>query len=220
MPKSLFKLAAKGAAGFLVGLAAWLWLSLPYTRLLGGLSESLIRLSERPALTSVIPRGTLLVIARNDHRRPASPGQLAVESTDITFNFILLTALFATSARVLSDRNVFGFAVASVALVFVHVAAVIAFVKADYASNFGRWSARHYGVVARSFWSAAPYFYSIVGVYAFAFGLWWLLRPLTTSAGRRSTSGERAERRISPRLRRNFKASKPSFMKSRNKRID
>jgi hypothetical protein len=176
LPKSLFRLAAKGAAGFLIAFAAWLWLSVPYARLLAGLSQSMIRFSERPAVTSVTPQGTLLLIARSDHHRPASPGQLAVESTDVTFNFILLMTLFATSARALSDRNVIGFAAASVALVFVHVAAVIAFVKADYASNFGRWSARHYGVVARNFWSAAPYFYSIVGVYAFAFGLWWLGR--------------------------------------------
>lgn len=204
MRKSLFKLAAKGAAGFLLAFAAWMWLSVPYTRLLAGLSESMIRLSERPAFTSVTAQGTLLVIARSDRHRPASPGQLAVESTDVTFNFILLVTLFATSSRALSDRNVFGFAAASVALVFVHVAAVIAFVKADYASNFGRWSARHYGVVARNLWSATPYFYSVVGVYAFAFGLWWLFRPATTSAGRQGASrgaSERTKRRISRRLR-------------------
>ncbi|HVR42388.1 MAG TPA: hypothetical protein VMS56_02985, partial [Thermoanaerobaculia bacterium] len=96
-----------------------------------------------------------------------------MESKDITFNFILLVTLFAASGRALSDRNVFGFVGAAVALVFVHVAAVVAFVKAYYALSFGPWSESHYGFVARNFWGAAPYFYSVVGVYGFAVALWW-----------------------------------------------
>ncbi len=186
MRKSLFRLAAKGAAGFLIALAVWFGLSAPYTRLLASLSEAVVRLAERPAVTSITPQGTLMVIERTDF--PASPSsvQLAVESTDLTFNFILLMTLFAASGRALSDRNVFGFVGAAVALVFVHVAAVVAFVKADYALNFGPWSALHYGFVARSFWGAAPYFYSVVGVYGFAFALWWLFRPSPDSIPQQS----------------------------------
>lgn len=177
MRKSLLKLAGRGAVGFLIALAAWLGLSVPYTRLLASVSEAVIRLVEWPPVTSITPQGTLLVIDRTDFRRSPASGQLAVESTDITFNFILLMTLFAASGQALSDRNVFGFVGATVALVFVHVAAVVAFVKAYYALSFGPWSALHYGFVARKFWGAAPYFYSVVGVYGFAFGLWWLFRP-------------------------------------------
>ena len=177
MRKNLLKLAAKGAAGFLIALAVWLGLSVPYTRLLASVSEVVIRLAERPAVTLISPQGTLMVIDRTDIRRSPSSGQLAVESTDITFNFILLTTLFAASGRALSDRNVFGFVGAAVALFFVHVAAVVSFVKAYYALSFGPWSTLHYGLVARKFWGAAPYFYSVVGVYGFAFALWWIFRP-------------------------------------------
>ncbi len=177
MRKNLLKLAAKGAAGFLLALAAWWGLSVPYTRLLASVSEAVIRLAERPSVTLISPQGTLMVIDRTDIRRSPSSGQLAVESTDITFNFILLTTLFAASGRALSDRNVFGFVGAAVALFFVHVAAVVSFVKAYYATSFGPWSALHYGLVARKFWGAAPYFYSVVGVYGFAFALWWIFRP-------------------------------------------
>jgi hypothetical protein len=176
LPKHLSSLVVKGAAGFFIAFAAWLWVSPPYTRLLASLSEAAIHLAERPSVTSITPAGTLMMVDRIDF--PTSPsGRMAVESTDITFNFILLTTLFAASSRPLSDRNVFGFAVAAVVLLFVHVAAVVAFVKAYYASGFGSWSALHYGVVARSFWGVAPYFYSVVGVYASAFALWWLFRP-------------------------------------------
>ncbi len=152
-------------------------LSVPYTRLLAAVSEAAIRVSERPPVTSITPQGTLMAIDRTDFPASRSTGQLAVESTDLTFNFILLMSLFAANDRALSDRNVFGFLGAAVALFFVHVAAVVSFVKAHYALNFGAWSASHYGLVARTFWGAAPYFYSVIGIYGFAFALWWLLRP-------------------------------------------
>ena len=90
---------------------------------------------------------------------------------------ILLVTLFAACRRPLADRNVFGFVGAALLLFFVHVFAVMSFVKAHYAHDFGAWSDAHFGVVARSFWGAAPYFYSVAGVYGFAFALWWLFRP-------------------------------------------
>lgn len=183
MRKNLWRLVLKGAVGFLIGLAIWAGLSVPYTRLLASLSQTVVRLDERPPVTSITPDGTLMVVDRRDLPPPPA-GRLGVQSTDITFNLILLMTLFAASSRALSDRNVFGFAVAAVALVFVHVAAVVSFVKAYYALSFGSWSASHYGFVASHIWGAAPYFYSVVGVYGFAIALWWLFRPSSTSASK------------------------------------
>ena len=194
MRRNLLRLAVKGAAGFLIALATWLWLSVPYTRLLASLSEAVIRLAERPPVTSITPRGTLMVIDRADFPPSPSSVRLAVESTDLTFNFILLMTLFAASDRALSDRNVFGFVGASVSLIFVHVAAVVAFVKDYYASNFGPWSALHYGFVARRLWGAAPYFYSVVGVYGFAVALWWLFRPPASPSPQRAWRGRKGPR--------------------------
>jgi hypothetical protein len=194
LPKNLSRILAKGAAAFLVALLVWWGLSVPYTRLLASLSESVIRLGERPPITSIVPEGTLMIIDRTDLPQAASTVRLAVESTDITFNFVLLMTLFAASSRALSDRNVFGFAAAAGALLVVHVFAVVAFVKADYAQNFGSWSALHYGSVAREFWVRSPYFYSVVGVYGFAFALWWLFRPWPDSSSKRPLGVRRATR--------------------------
>jgi hypothetical protein len=192
--KNLSPLVLKGGVGFLIGLAVWGGLSVPYTRLLASLSEIVVRLDERPPVTSITSNGTLMMVDRSDFPSSPSSGRLGVESTDITFNLILLMTLFAASSRALSDRNVFGFAGAAVALVFVHVAAVVSFVKAYYALSFGPWSASHYGFVARHFWGAAPYFYSVVGVYGFAIALWWLFRPASPS-----TSKQQAHARRTPR---------------------
>jgi hypothetical protein len=172
LPKSPLSLALKGSAGFVIALAAWWALSAPYTRLLAVLSEPVIRLVERPRVTRLLGRGTELTIDRSDF--PPSSPRPSLGTTGITDNFILLATLFAASARALSDRNVFGFATASLALVFVHVAAVVANVQSIYASRLGIWSTIHYGAFARTFWGMAVHFYSVVGVFASAFALWWL----------------------------------------------
>lgn len=198
MPKNLSTLAIKGTVGFLIGLAVWYGLSFPYARLLGSVSEFVIRAAERPAITSITPMGSLLAVDRSDVRYTGSERRLAVETTDITFNVILMMTLFALSARPLSDRNVFGFVGAATALFLVHAAAVVSFVEADYALNFGVWSAAHYGVVARHFWTVAPYFYSVIGVHGSAFAIWWLFRapsspPLARAVRQRSIANRRTQ---------------------------
>jgi hypothetical protein len=177
LPKNLWPLVLKGVVGFLIGLAVWSGLSIPYTGLLASLSQTAIRLDEQPSVTTITPRGTLMMVDRSDFPPSPTSVRLGVESTDITFNVILLVTLFAASSRTFSDRNVFGFAGALGALVLVHVAAVVSFVEAHYAASLGSWSAEHYGFVAQHFWGSAPYFYSVVGAYGFAVALWWLFRP-------------------------------------------
>jgi hypothetical protein len=180
--KNLFRLALKGAIGFLAGLAVWAGLSVPYTTLLASLTQGVIRVGERAALTDIRPDGTMMIVDRNDLPRSRTSTQLGIESTDITFNVIVLFSLFAASARTFSDRNVFGFAAAAVSLMFVHVAASLSFVEAYYATAFGPWSTSRYGAVAQYLWVAAPYFYSVVGAYGFAVALWWLFRPSSDRA--------------------------------------
>lgn len=186
MPKDLWKLVLKGAIGFLIGLAVWSGLSQPYARVLASLSETVIRLAERPAVTLITADGTLLMVDRSDFPPTPSAVRFAVESTDITFNIILLVTLFAASSRAFSDRNMFGFAAAAIALVLVHVAAVVSFVEAWYAGGSGSSSAAQYGFIAKRFWEAGPYFYSLVGSYGSAIALWWLLRPSSDPIPRRT----------------------------------
>ncbi|HXH39085.1 MAG TPA: hypothetical protein VNN08_10695 [Thermoanaerobaculia bacterium] len=175
MPRNLWSNLAKGAAGFLLGLAFWWALSAPYARLLATLTEPLIRAAERPPVTRLIANGRELTIDRDDFPRASPrPGLLLM---DLTSNIILLTTLFAVNRWPLSDRNAMSFVLASLALVVVHIAAVVMNVESIYALRLGPWSAQHYGPVARNFWGAGAHFYSIVGVFGAAFALWWLFRP-------------------------------------------
>lgn len=175
MRKDLWPGLAKGAAGFLIGLAFWWALANPYARVLAALTEPLLRTAERPAVTRLIANGPELTIDRDDF--PRSSPRPALTLMDLTANIILLTTLFAVNRRMISDRNIGGFLLASLALVVVHIAAVIVNVQSIYALRLGPWSERNYGPVARNLWGAGAHFYSLIGVFGAGFVLWWLFRP-------------------------------------------
>lgn len=178
----------------MLGLAIWGGLSVPYARAIGFLAETALRIVESPAITRLTPDATMLIVDRSD--APSSPSSMrfAVETTDITFNLILLITLFAAGSHPFADRNVAGFVTAAAGLVFVHVAAVASFVEAYYATSFGTWSATHYGYVARHLWVAATYFYGIAGVYGSAIALWWLFRSAAQPAARQGRRGRVSQR--------------------------
>jgi hypothetical protein len=127
--------------------------------------------------TRLIPSGREIVIDRTDFRR-GSP-RPALSGSLLTVNFILLAALFAANTNPLATRNVSGFLVAAMALVLVHIVALLINVQSIYALTLGAWSERHYGAFARNFWSASAHFYNLVGSFGIAFALWWVLRPRT-----------------------------------------
>jgi hypothetical protein len=194
--RNLWPILAKGATGFLLGLVFWWALSSPYARLLASLSEPLIRIAERPPVTRLIPNGTELTIDRSDFPRESPrPGLLLM---DLTANIIVLTTLFAVNRKPLSDRNVAGLLLASLVLVLVHVAAVVANVQSIYALRLGAWSDRNYSSAAQNFWGAGAHFYSVIGVFGSAFALWWLFRPAPVPASSvpwRKRTNRAAERR-------------------------
>jgi hypothetical protein len=130
---------------------------------------------ERPAVTRLIAGGTDLTIDRDDFPRSSPRPDLTL--MDLTANIVLLTTLFAVNKRPNSDRNILGFVLASLALVAVHIAAIIVNVESIYALRLGPWSERNYGAFARNFWGAGAHFYSLIGVFGAGFALWWLFRP-------------------------------------------
>ena len=170
-----WRLAARALGGFAVGLAVWLLLSPLYDRLIARGAEAALRAFERPAVTHLHTGDDQYVeVDRSDFdprsKRPAIPLR------DLTFNFVLLTALFATTRRPFSDKNIAGFLIACVILGFTHIGAAITEVMSIYVAKLGLWSTVHYGAFARNFWGVANHFYRLVLMYAIAFALWWIFR--------------------------------------------
>jgi hypothetical protein len=171
---------AKAVIGFLLGLLIWGELTPSYNIAIASGAQGLMRTFERPAVTRLHPNGSEIIVERDDFpprsKRPGLPAD------DLTFNIVLLCALFAANPTTFSTSNVVRFGLALLILFLVHIVAFIAKVESLYALELGPWSAAHYGPIARNFWSGSSHFYRIVGVYAAAFLTWWMLRP-SPSAG-------------------------------------
>ena len=175
MPRLDWRLAVKAFAGFLVGLAVWALLSPLYNRVIAAAAEKTLRLFERPPVTQLRPAAdNYVTVDRSDFdprsKRPAIPLH------DLTFNVILLTALFAAARRPFSDRNIGGFLAAAAALALTHVLGTVVEVMSIYVAKLGMWSTIHYSSFDRNLWGVASHFYRLVLMYAIAFALWWVFR--------------------------------------------
>jgi hypothetical protein len=175
LPRGGWLTALKVTAGFFAGLALWLALSDPYAKVIARAVQPILRLSESPAVTRLRAEGPRIIVDRSDF--PARSARPNLPLQDQTFNIILLTALFASNTPLFSNRNVSTFLIALLLLFCTHVLGFVAAVKSVYALQLGAWSEAHYGPVSRNFWAGAAHFYRLVGMYAIAFVLWWMLRP-------------------------------------------
>lgn len=166
--------AVRLALGFAAGLAFWLVFAAPYERTVAGTAGFLIRLFERPPVTSLSASNGEIRVDRSDFP-PASP-RPGLPAPDLHFNFVLLAALFALGPRPLEPKRFGRFWIAAAGLFAIHVVALVFQVEAIYATRLGEWSDAHYGAVARNLWAGGFHFYQIAGRFAAPFALWWGLR--------------------------------------------
>ena len=176
MPRIDWRLAVKGLAGFLAGLAMWVFLSPLYEQALDVCAEKVMHVFEHPPVTELTRAADgYTTVDRVDFDR-RSTERPAMPVKDLTFNIALMTALFAASRRTFSDRNMGGFVLACVCLFLTHVFGVITEVMSIYVAKLGMWSTVHYSDFARNVWGVANHFYRLVLMYALAFALWWIFR--------------------------------------------
>lgn len=199
LPRLEWRLALKAIAGFLAGLALWVFLTPAYNRVIAATAERVIRVFEKPAVTRLVPGEDLYVTVDRADFDPRSK-RPAVPLRDLTFNVVLLVALFAASRKTFSDRNIGGFLVALAALALTHVLGAVVEVMAIYVAKLGMWSRVHYSDFERNAWGVASHAYRLVFMYAIAFGLWWMLRDARTegtvaAAKQRKKEGKRRKGR-------------------------
>jgi len=196
-----WRVALKAFAGFLVGLAIWVFLSPLYDRLLSTVAERTIRAFEKAPVTRLRPAEDNYVTVDRSDFDPRSK-RPAISVRDLTFNFILMLALFAATPRPFSDRNIGAFLVSCVILGLTHVAAVITEVMSIYVAKLGPWSLAHYSNLERNLWGVANHSYRLVLMYALAFAIWWITTSGATGFSPAKNDVRRAEARRSTKRRR------------------
>jgi hypothetical protein len=175
LPRIDWRVAFKALAGFAVGLAVWVFLTPLYDRAVAAGAEPLLRAFERPKVTHLRPAGDHTVTVERADFDPRSP-RPGIPVRDLTFNVVLVFALFAASKRVFSDRNIGGFLAALAILALTHILGLYVEVMSIYVAKLGMWSQVHYTSFDRNLWGALNHFYRVVLMYAIAFALWWVFR--------------------------------------------
>ena len=165
----------------MVGLAIYVALTPVYDRLIASMAEKTLNAFESPDVTRLhrAPDGNVTVDRRDFDPRSKRPG---IPLRDLTFNFVLLTALFAASKRTFSDRNIGGFVIAAILLALTQVVGAVTEVMSIYVAKLGMWSTVNYSDLERHVWGVASHFYRLVFMYAIAFALWWIFRGPDTAA--------------------------------------
>jgi hypothetical protein len=193
LPRIDWRVALRALLGFLVGLAVWAMLSPLYNRAVIAGAEWSLHAFEKPNVTVLRASENYAVVDRTDFDR-RSTQRPSVPVHDLTFNFILLTALFAIVR--LSDRHVLGFFAACAILYLTHILGLVTEVMSIYTQKLGMWSQVNYSDTSRNLWSLSNHFYRLVLMYAIAFALWWIFRGKSEDASRNARrSGRPNERR-------------------------
>jgi glycerol uptake facilitator-like aquaporin len=176
LPPLAWRTVLRALAGFAAGLAVYVLITPLYDTFLAAVTEKTLHIWESPNVTRLqrAPDGNVTVDRTDfDRRSTQRPG---IPLRDLTFNFVLLTALFAATRRPFSDRNMGGFLLACLLLVLTHLLGAVTEVMSIYATKLGMWSQVNFSTFERQFWGVASHFYRLVFMYAVAFALWWVFR--------------------------------------------
>ena len=153
-------------AALIVAAVAWYQLTPLYDRALAAVASPLLKIDRRFAGAQVAAVDRIIRVSRGVPSADIPAGEL-------TYNVILLTALFASNRRPLRDRNVVAFFKSAGIVVALHVIGVLLSVESTYAAQMGEWSAGHYGAFARYVWVYSEIFYRLVGMFGVVFLCWW-----------------------------------------------
>jgi hypothetical protein len=162
------------ALRFLAGLAlgVWIWWAATpaYNHLLAPATQLLLHADQRLAAAELLPQ------ERNVFVTSSTPLPTATMPADqISYNIILLLALFASNDRPWRLANVRGLAIALLILFVSHCIGLLISIESTYAVRQGAWSDQHYGEAAASFWLTTELVFRIVGMFGVVFASWWAL---------------------------------------------
>jgi hypothetical protein len=160
---------------FVVALAVaavvWYNLTTVYDGALAAVATPLLRIDPRFRDARLTAHDRVINVAARERHSDFPPADIPADQ--LTYNVILLAALFASNRRPFRDRNVVAFLKSLALLIVLHVAGVLLSVESTYAVRMGAWSGAHYGTGGYYLWLYAEIFYRLVGMFGVVFVCWW-----------------------------------------------
>jgi hypothetical protein len=157
--------ALRFIAGAIAGFLFW-WYATPiYNDAISAAAAQILQIDKRlcgPAADSV---------ERNVFVRPrlCIVPTATIPADQLTYNIILLAALFA-----MGGRNVLAFLVSCVVVILTHILSLAVSIESTYANANGAWSQQHYSAFERQLWISTEFFWRLVGMFAIVFACWWI----------------------------------------------
>ena len=160
---------ARFLAGFIVGTLAWLWLSPLFTRAMAATTEPLLHIDARYRDAQLSASESTVSVDAPHGTFP----QTKYPADQLTFNVILLVALFASNRRPWRDHNIVAFLISLAIVLALQPLALLVTIETYYA-NFTKWGEPLYGEFAAKTWLVLQMFWRLVGMFAVVFACWWI----------------------------------------------
>jgi hypothetical protein len=154
----------------IAAIAIWLILRPAVDTAVAGLTQTLIRSFEYPRVTRLVIEDHRAQMRRTDLRTDSKVP--SVSMTEITFNTIVLLALFLALPRPFSRRQLERLFMGWCVLYLSQSINLLFHVKTLYAIGLGEWSQLHYSDLARNFFGFGRYFTDLPGRFSFPFLIW------------------------------------------------
>ncbi len=162
--------ALRFLAGLAVGVWIW-WAATPaYNHLLAPATQLLLHADRRLAAAELLPQERKIFVTSSTPLPTAT-----MPADQLTYNIILLLALFASNDRAWRMANLRAVALALVILFASHCIGLVISIESTYAVRQGVWSEQHYGDAAANFWLTTELVFRIVGMFGVVFASWWAL---------------------------------------------
>jgi len=157
-------------AGLIAGVCLWVFAAPLYNEILAPVSQVLVRADGRLSAAVLLPQERKIFVTS------ATPLPTATIPADqLTYNIILMLALFASNERPWRFANIRALLIASLILFVTHCIGTAIAIESTYAVRQGAWSEQHYGDAAANFWLTTELVFRIVGMFGVVFAAWWAL---------------------------------------------
>jgi len=161
--------AARFIAGFVVATLVWLWISPLLARGMAATTQPLLHLDSRFRDAQLSSSESMVSVDAPHGTFP----QTKYPADQLTFNLILLVALFASNKRPWRDRNILAFLVSLAIVLALQLLALLVTIETYYA-DFTKWGETQYGNVAANVWLVLQMFWRLVGMFGVVFACWWV----------------------------------------------
>jgi hypothetical protein len=154
----------------IAAIIIWLLLRPAIDWAVAGLAQALIRAFEYPRVTRLVVQDHHVQMRRSDLRTDSKVP--SVSMTEVTFNTIVLLALYLALPRPFSRRQLERLFMGWCVLCLCQSVNLVFHVKTLYAMGLGEWSRYHYSDLARNVFGVGRYFTDLPGRFSFPFLIW------------------------------------------------